>query len=400
MSETIRCVRNMSVANDWQAAVPFGKELATNVHNYHKSFPTYHPTELKRLNELAKLLGIDAFYVKDESSRFGLNAFKVLGSSYCIGRILAEHTGVPETQLNFQGLRQEDVREAAKCLTAITATDGNHGRGVAWTAKELGMAAVVYMPKGSAAERLHNIGRLGAQAEITEFNYDDTVRYAARCAKEHGWVLVQDTAWEGYEKIPRLIMQGYTTMGLEAVEQFGNEIPTHIFLQAGVGSMEGALAAFFADYYRAKKPIIVVVESTAADCIYRTAAANDGTLHKVVGDMNTIMAGLACGEPCTLAWQMLRQYAEYFVAVPDYVAAKGMRVLGNPAGNDERIISGESGAATVGLVAELLMNEYLTEIKNAIGLKADSKVFCISTEGATDRENYRKIVWDAEYSGK
>ena len=398
MNETVKYVRNLAAKENGTGLNLFGTAQAAKVWEYHKSFPSYRATSLKSLEHLAKLLNLGRFYVKDESSRFGLNAFKALGGSYCIGRVLTERAGIPEEELTFQRLRQDDVKAIAEGLTFVTATDGNHGRGVAWTARELGMKAVVYMPKGSAAERLQNIRRLGAQADITDWNYDDTVRYAARCEKEHGWVLVQDTSWEGYEKIPAWIMQGYLTMAVEAVEQMGEDAPTHIFLQAGVGSMAGALAAFFAECYQGKKPVIVIVEPHAADCIYRTAAANDGKLHKVAGDMDTIMAGLACGEPCTIAWGMLRRYADCFVSIPDAVAAKGMRMLGNPAGNDERIISGESGASTSGFVAELMMNDSLSELRNVIGMGTTSKVLCISTEGDTDQANYRKIVWDGKYS--
>lgn len=397
MNETMKYVSNPAVSRDWASAGLFGKDQAERVRDYHKSFSSYKPTVLRSLGYLAGVLGLSKFFVKDESSRFGLNAFKGLGGSYCIGRVLAERAGISEAELTFDRLQQEDVKMATRGVTFVTATDGNHGRGIAWTAHELGIEAVVYMPKGSARERLENIRRLGARAEITELNYDDTVRYAAQCEKEHGWVLVQDTAWEGYEKIPTWIMQGYTTLALEAVEQIGDEVPTHIFLQAGVGAMSGALAAFFADYYREKKPMIVIVEPNKADCIYRTAAANDGKLHVVDGDMNTIMAGLSCGEPCTIGWEMLRRYADHFVSMPDYVAAKGMRILGNPAGDDERVISGESGAATSGFVAELMMNESLREMRAAMGIGTDSKVLCISTEGDTDQENYRKIVWDGSY---
>lgn len=390
-------VVNSNADKQSAAASLFGMEQAEQARDYHKSFPTYRPTALKRLDSLAGLLGVAGFYVKDESSRFGLNAFKGLGGSYCLGRLLAERAGIPVEELTFERLRQEDVKALAQSMTFVTATDGNHGRGIAWTAKMLGTKAVVYMPKGSTAERLENIRKLGAQAEITELNYDDTVRYAAQCEKTHGWILVQDTAWEGYEKIPAWIMQGYTTLALEAVEQLGENVPTHIFLQAGVGAMSGALAAFFTDYYSEQKPVIVIVEPNKADCLYRTAAANDGTLHKVDGDLDTIMAGLACGEPCTIGWEILRRYADVFVSMPDYVAAKGMRVLGNPTGSDERIISGESGAATTGFVTELMTKESLQELRKAIGLGEDSKVLCISTEGATDRENYRRIVWDGCY---
>ena len=274
----------------------------------------------------------------------------------------------------------------------MTATDGNHGRGIAWTARELGASAVVYMPKGSSLERLENIRALGAQAEIVDLNYDDAVRLAARHAEERGWVLVQDTAWEGYEDIPTWIMQGYTTLALEASEQLGEEMPTHVFLQAGVGAMSGAVTAFIADRYRDSRPVVVIVEPNAADCVYRTAAADDGELHIVGGDLDTIMAGLSCGEPCSIGWQMLSRFADHFVSVPDEIAELGMRVLARPVGEDAPIVSGESGAVTTGFVVELMTNEALAGLRGAIGLGPESKVLCISTEGDTDRESYQRIV--------
>ena len=398
MSEKIKAVANQHSSGDYSKAEIFGKSQAMLVKNYHESFPTYHPTELKKLNHLAEYLGIGAFYVKDESSRFGLNAFKGLGGSYCIGKYIGEKCGIPEEQLTYEKLKSEEVRKKTEQLTFVTATDGNHGRGIAWTAHELGLKAVIYMPNGSAEERLENIKKLGAQASITNLNYDDTVRFAAQCEKEKGWVLVQDTAWKGYEKIPIWIMQGYTTMALEAVEQLQGERPTHIFLQAGVGAMAGALAGFFADYYQKAKPTIVIVEPNKADCIYRTAEADDGKIHIVTGDMDTIMAGLACGEPCTVGWEMLSRYADYFVSMPDAIAAKGMRVLGNPLSGDKRVISGESGAATTGFVTELMTNESLEYLRKTLRIDEKSKVFCFSTEGDTDKKNYRDIVWNGMYS--
>ena len=428
MAEEIKHVANANISDEWRAAAPFGIERARRVCAFHASFPTYQPTALRRLDGLAGKLGLDALFVKDESSRFGLNAFKSLGGSYCVGRLIADLAGVSEDDLTFDRLRQADVMAITKALTLVTATDGNHGRGIAWTARELGAAAVVYMPKGTSHERLENILALGAQAQITDKNYDDTVRFAAQRAKERGWMLVQDTSWKGYEEVPVRIMQGYTTLALETVEQLGGQPrmrpdeqldvqastmpgeqpptqlseqpptqlngqpPTHVFLQAGVGSMSGALAAFFADCYRENRPTIVIVEPNAADCVFRTAVANDGLLHKVGGDLGTIMAGLACGEPCTIGWEMMRRYADHFVSVPDELAKRGMRVLACPEGADEPIVSGESGAVGVGLVVELMTNEGLAAFRDSIGLGSGSKVLCISTEGDTDRESYRRIV--------
>lgn len=374
----------------------FTVDVAERTKRFHESIPGYQPTVLADLGNLAQELGLGALYVKDESSRFGLNAFKSLGGSYCIANVLKEKLGLDE--LTFSALQTQEVREQVKHMAFVTATDGNHGRGVAWTAHILGAKSYVFMPKGSAPERLHNIQALGAEASITDFNYDDTVRYARDFAAEHGWPLIQDTAWPGYEKIPSLIMQGYLTLAMELFTRIP-EPPTHLFLQAGVGSMAAAVAAFASNYYGDERPIVTIVEPDKADCIFRTAQADDGKLHKVTGALNSIMAGLSCGEPSTIAWDELAVHADYFVSMPDYVAAKGMRVLGAPLPGDVRIISGESGASTTGLVAELMQNPEWESIREELDLNEQSRVLCISTEGATDRENYRRIVWDGLYPG-
>ena len=371
----------------------YGLEQAKKVREFHKSFPMYAPTPLAQLPETAKMLGIGAIYVKDESHRFGLNAFKVLGGSYAIGNILSRRLGKPLSETGYDVLTSSETRKVLGDITFITATDGNHGRGVAWTANTLGQKSVVHMPKGSAEERLHNIRAAGADADIIDGNYDDAVRLSRKEAEENGWVIVQDTSWEGYEEIPAWIMQGYCTMGLEAYEQL-HQKPTHIFLQAGVGSMAGTIAALFADLYGEDRPKVIIVEPNNADCFYRTAKANDGNLHIVTGDMKTIMAGLACGEPCRLAWDILKDCADHFIAFPDWAAAKGMRILGNPLGSDDRVVSGESGASGFGCCAAILTEPELADIKQELGLNEDSRVLFFSTEGATDRENYRRIVWD------
>jgi len=314
-----------------------------------------------------------------------------------MGNFLAGKLGKDIRDVTYSLLTAPETKEKLGDITFVTATDGNHGRGVAWAANQFGFRSVVYMPKGSAEERLHNIRAEGAEASITELNYDDAVRLASRQAEEQGWVLVQDTAWEGYEDIPTRIMQGYGTMGLEAFEQLP-EKPTHIFLQAGVGSMAGAIAGLFAALYGEDRPIVTIVEPSKADCIFRTAQANDGKLRFVAGDMDTIMAGLACGEPCSIAWNVLKDHADHFISCPDYVAAKGMRILGNPAGRDDRVISGESGASCFGCVAEIMTNPELTHIREKLALNETSRVLFFSTEGDTDRKHYKDIVWDGKFS--
>ena len=380
----------------------FSPAEAVKAQTFHAGFAQYAQTPLTSLPALAKALGVQTIHVKDESYRFGLNAFKVLGGSYALGCFIAKTLEQPIEDLPAQKILSDEVREKLGQLTFITATDGNHGRGVAWTATQLGQKSVVYMPKGSAQERLENIRAAGADASITDLNYDDAVRLADQHARENGWVMVQDTAWEGYTDIPLWIMQGYTTMGHEIVqqlEQSGQPAPTHVFLQAGVGSMAGAMTGFLAAYYGENRPFITVVEPKLADCLFRTAKADDGTLHNVTGDMNTIMAGLACGEPCSLGWDVLKNHADAFLSVPESAAADGMRILAAPARGDTPIVSGESGAAAFGAAANILLDEQLKDIKQALGLNENSRLLFISTEGDTDRENYRNVVWRGKYPG-
>lgn len=375
-----------------------GLETAKKVQRFHSSFPIYKKTPLVELNNLAKELKVKNIYVKDESYRFGLNAFKVLGGSFAIGNYIAKKLVEDIENMPYERMISKEVREKLGYLTFISATDGNHGRGVAWTANQLKQKCVIYMPKGSAKERLDNIRAEGAEAEITEFNYDDAVRYSNNLAEKNGWVMVQDTAWDGYEDIPTWIMQGYTTMAYEAYNQLNGVKPTHIFVQAGVGSFAAAVQGFFGDVYGEDRPITTIVEPNEAACIFKTAKANDGKIHPVTGEMKTIMAGLACGEPTTVGWRILKDYADNFISCPDYVAAQGMRILGNPLKGDEKIISGESGASSFGFVSEVLRNKDLKWLKEELMLDENSVILFFNSEGDTDKENYRKIVWDGEYT--
>lgn len=375
-------------------------DVARKAQKFHSSFHNYNMTPLTELKNLANTLGVSNIYVKDESYRFGLNAFKVLGGSYAIGNYIAEKLGEDIDDLPFDKITSDDVKNKLGDITFITATDGNHGRGVAWTANRLRQKSVVYMPKGSSLERLNNIKAEGADASITDMNYDEAVRFSNDLAEKNGWVMVQDTAWEGYEKIPTWIMQGYTTMAYEAymqLQEMKADMPTHIFLQAGVGAFAGAVQGFFASVYGENRPITTIVEPNKADCIYRTSEKNDGKLHFVTGDMDTIMAGLACGEPCRIGYEVLRDYSDNFISCPDYVTAKGMRVMGSPVGNDKKIISGESGAVTLGLVAEIMENKDLKWLKDELKIDENSRILCFSTEGNTDKESYKDIVWNGKY---
>lgn len=376
------------------------KQEAQRAKSFHESFPGYAPTPLVSLDNLANELGVKKIFIKDESYRFGLKAFKALGGSYAIGHYLANQLQTSIDTLSLEQLTTPETKAKLNNITIVTATDGNHGRGVAWTAKQLKQKAIVYMPKGTAVERLDNILAEGAEASITTLNYDGAVRLASENAEKNGWVLIQDTAWNGYVDIPEKIMQGYTTMTLEAYEQLINlnEKPTHIFIQAGVGSLAAAVQGFFANVYGEDCPVVVVVESNQADCLYKTALADNGELQTVEGEMNTIMAGLACGEPSILAWPILKDYADVFISCQDYVAAQGMRILAAPLGNDRAVIAGESGAAGIGAASEILRHNKYKELKKQLKLDKNSKILFFNTEGDTDQENYKKVIWDGCYN--
>lgn len=369
--------------------------------NFHKSFPQYTVTPLARLDGMAARLGLANIFVKDESFRFGLNAFKVLGGSFAMARYIAGEMNKDVSEMTYDYMTSEKFREEFGQATFYTATDGNHGRGIAWAANKLGQKAVVHMPKGSSNQRFNNIAREGAKVTIEDVNYDECVRMAAAEAEStvHG-VIVQDTAWEGYEEIPSWIMQGYGTLASEAAEQLReNEAnrPTHVFVQAGVGSLAGAIVGYFTNLYPQNPPKFIVMEAGAADCLYRGALAGDGKPRIVSGDLSTIMAGLACGEPNTIAWDILRNHADAFLSCPDWVSAKGMRMLAVPLKGDPKVISGESGAVGMGVLASIMGNDDYRELREALELDRFSKVLLFSTEGNTDSEKFRTIVWDGEF---
>lgn len=368
---------------------------------FHKSFPQYTITPLAQLDGMAEYLGLGGLYVKDESFRFGLNAFKVLGGSFAIGQYIAQRLGKDIGELSYDYLTSESFKNTFGQATFFTATDGNHGRGIAWAANKLGQRAVVHMPKGSSKARFDNIKKEGATVTIEDINYDECVRLAAKEAEEtENAVIVQDTAWPGYEEIPNWIMQGYGTMAAEVDEQFrsyGINKPTHIFIQAGVGSLAGAIVGSFVNLFPNDPPKFIVMEARAADCFYRSALAGDGRLRRVEGDLSTIMAGLACGEANPISWNILKNHVTAFLSCPDWMSARGMRMLGVPVKGDPTVISGESGAVGMGVIAALMETDEYKELRTYLGLDRFSQVLMFSTEGNTDPMKFRKVLWDGEY---
>ena len=286
---------------------------------------------------------------------------------------------VPEGPLSW-----ERAAASPRRLRFFTATDGNHGRAVAWLARRLGQRARVLMPAGSSRERFEAIAAEGTEVSVEDANYDECVRRARRMADEGGGVLLQDTTLLGYEALPLEIMRGYGALCAEAREQL-SEAPTHVILQAGVGSFAGAAAGALAELCAPAEMTFMVAECAAAPCLMLSAAA--GERRVVGGELKTIMAGLACGEPCDIGLRSLMYRAGYFAALPDAWAAEAMRSLAR-----EGVTAGESGAAGCGLLLALMRAPELRELREAAGLNEHSRVLLFNTETATDRENYRAIV--------
>jgi len=384
----VRFIPNRSL-KPAQEIVSLDRQTAAAAHRFLASIPGYQMTPLYRLSDLADKLGVAELWVKDESKRLGLNAFKAVGAVYAVGKTLAQKLQLADEELNFTKLTS--MAHKLPPITFTTATDGNHGKAVAWAARELGHKAVIYLPQGASIHRVEAIRQLCAEAYVTDLNYDDAVRLAAASAAQYGWVLVQDTAWPGYTEIPEWIMQGYTIIAHECLEQMP-QAPTHVLLQAGVGSFAGATLAYLVNMLGADYPVTAIVEPHNAACILASAQQNDGKPHNVEGSLETIMAGLSCGEPNPAAWDILRDYAHVFCSCGDETAKAGMRLLAYPIGGDALIVAGESGAVGLGLVAEIMGNIGLLSLREALGLNDRSRVLVVNTEGDTDPENYMRII--------
>lgn len=376
--------------------LPDGVTIETRT--FHKQIPGYEMTPLKGLPHLASRLGLGSIWVKDESIRMRLNAFKALGGSFAIYRYICQKLGVPK--LSFAQLMSDEIRAALGDITFTSATDGNHGKGLAWATQKLRFPCVIYVHKQTSRARIEAIAEFGAEVRVVDGNYDDAVRQCKRDARANGWQVVSDTSWPGYEDIPLWVMQGYTTLLGETQEQLaaqGIVKPTHIFLQAGVGAFAAAMIAFYKKLFGDDAPISVVVEPRTADCLYHSMQIGDGQPHSVTGDLDTIMAGLACGEPSPLAWQILWNYADFIVTAPDYVAAKGMRMYGVPLRGDPFVISGESGAVTLGVLAFMMEFDGAKALREQLQLDENSRVLLINTEGNTDPDYFRNVVWDGVF---
>jgi diaminopropionate ammonia-lyase len=365
--------------------------------DFHRSLAEYRPTPIIRLPALACKLGVKNIYVKDESYRFGLNAFKVLGASYAIYLFMKQAWEEKyDSFFDIQAVMDDGPKgKWAGRYTFCTATDGNHGRAVAWTAKKFYQKAVIYMPKGTASARIENIRAEGSDVHIIDGTYDDAVRQIVVDAAKNGWQVISDTAYKDYITIPGWIMAGYTTMFKEMEpENHTPDIPNvdYVFMQAGVGSFAAAGTWYYVNRYGKKRPQLISVEPIEAACMLESISSKNGRLTTSHGSFNTIMAGLNCGTPSLLAWPIIREGIDLFLAISDNYAINGMRQYYYPLGDDPHIVSGESGAAGLAALTALMTDDNLQEAKEKLGLNSKSRILLFNTEGATDPVNFEKVI--------
>ena len=375
----------------------FSIDNVRKARKFHREIPGYKMTPLRSMPNLAQMLGLGGIYIKDEAQRLTLNSFKVLGGSYAVSRYIQKMLGLSDEETTYEYLTSPECHAKLGNLTFAAATDGNHGRGIAWASMKLGLPCVIYVHKETSKARIDAIRGYGATVEIIDGNYDDAVRKMAEDAAANGWTVISDTSWPGYTEIPTWIMQGYSTLMLEAQEQLlgvGLSKPSHVFVQAGVGAMAASVIGFYTALFPDDPPIFIVVEPDKAACVFESIKAGDGKCHSVKGALDTIMAGLACGDPSPIAFEILEHTADFFLSIPDYIAARGMRILSCPLHGDPFIISGESGAAPLGALYSVMTDKGAADLREKMKLGPDSTVFMVNTEGNTDPKHFRQIIWD------
>ena len=364
-----------------------GPAAADEVQKFLNLRQDYAPTPLVSLPALARELGIGAVHIKDEGKRLGLGSFKALGGAYATIRLAVEATahalGRPVAMAEW---RSPEVAKVAAGMTVACATDGNHGRSVAQGAELIGASCVIFVHEGVSEARREAIARFGARIVRVHGDYDDSVAEASRAAEANGWTVVSDTSWPGYERIPRLVMQGYTALLKEALAQM-REPPTHVFIQAGVGGIAATVAAHFASVFREARPFLTVVDPSLAACLFESAKV--GRSVKIAHSRPTVMAMLECHEPSLVAWRILSRSADAFMTVEDEDAIAAMKRLAFPLAGDPEIVAGESGGVGLAALMKVAGDPLLRE---QIGLGAQARVFLINTEGATDPALYRALV--------
>ena len=347
----------------------------------------YAPTPLLALDALAGALGLAKVLYKDEGPRFGLGSFKALGGAYAALRVLQREV----SRALGRPVAPADIREGrhaalASRITLVTATDGNHGRALAWGCQRFGAPCRIYIHAEVSEARAEAMRALGAEVVRIDGNYDDSVALAREEAEANGWFAVSDTSWPGYTEVPRDVMAGYGVMAREVCGVLDRP-PTHAFLQAGVGGLAAAVAAGLRQHWGGESPRIVVVEPELAACLFASARAGGRTDIRI--EEETLMAGLSCGEPSGLAWEVLAEEAGDFLTVPESFVGPAMRLLARPLGGDPEIEAGESAVAGLAALVAAARNGAM---RGALGLDADSRVLLVGSEGATDPASYAALV--------
>ncbi|WP_443629278.1 diaminopropionate ammonia-lyase [Candidatus Njordibacter sp. Uisw_002] len=352
------------------------------------SWPNYQASDLHLLESMAKEANIAQIYYKDESTRFGLKSFKALGGAYAVTRFLQEHLSLLNgKEPSMSDLLSGHYKEQLKDVVVSCATDGNHGRSVAWGAQMFGCQCIIYIHRDVSVGRQSAMEAYAAKVIRITGNYDESVRQAAVDAKKYDRAIISDTSYEGYTKVPANVALGYTVMLSETVTQLNGQIPTHVFIQAGVGGLAAAVCGYFWDLWGDKRPRFVVVEPEAANCLQESAKA--GELQVVEGDLDTLMAGLACGEVSHIAWEILGKGADDFITLSEDAVAPCMRAL------EQHTPSIEAGESAVAGLAACIVGAQNAKWRLALGLDEQSKVLVLGTEGATDPELYQELVFGA-----
>ncbi|HAI75712.1 MAG TPA: diaminopropionate ammonia-lyase [Microscillaceae bacterium] len=359
-------------ADDFLARFPYASSFTGEQSlAFHQTLPAYKASPLHSLQSWAIRLGVSQIYLKDEAQRFGIQAFKSLGASYALHQWLTQNPTTGQ-------------------VTFCTATDGNHGRAVAWAARILGHRAVVFVPQQTVQARIDNIAAQGAKESVVAGDYDLAVQTAQQAAQTNGWHLIQDTAWEGYAQIPTWIMQGYCTHFKElenTLHPVGKPTIDLVLLQAGVGSWAAAAILYYFQRYGDNRPKIVVVQSSEADGLL--ASAKQGQLTSSTQSGQTQMAGLNCPTPSTLAWELISDGADGLLAISDDWALEAMRQLYH---QTPSLVAGESGAAGLAGLLALSQAPHLAEAHQWLGLNPQSRVLVFNTEGNTDPANFERVV--------
>jgi diaminopropionate ammonia-lyase len=347
-------------------------------------------TPLYSLPDMAAELGVADILVKDESERSVLGSFKALGAPIALVRLILRQ--FPEQRFEARSLLAGQYRNTLADFTVISATDGNHGRALAAAAQSVGCRCVIVLHANVSIEREEAIAAYGAEIVRISGNYDESVEEAAALAAKNGWLVVSDTSYDDYEDIPRDVMQGYGIICAEIIEKLAQRV-SHVFLQGGVGGMAAGIASYLWELYGAERPTFVVVEPVQADCLYQSAIA--GQASKATGSVDSVMAGLACGETSPLAWRFLRPCVDFFMTIEDDEAVGAMHRLAAGSARDIPVVGGESGVAGLaGLIA--LAND--PRLAEQVGLNGESRVLLINTEGATAPGVYQELVGEPAHS--